>query len=188
VWIKPPSNAANGNIFDFFLFQARDKIKYEGVKKMETMNMQSLKHNTLPFRDTIEISDVIGKKVLTSDGEKLGKVKSVHMHPRDLTVEGIVLDPGFFDANQFIGAGYINSITDEGIVLSIHPVTEYVGVKVFDYTGKEIGKVREVNRSKQTNTLLSILVDRNGQEDILIRADYIATAGKNIVLREPYPF
>ncbi len=150
--------------------------------------MESIKHNTLPFKDTVEVNDIVGRKVLTKDGEEIGKVKSVHIHPKDLTVEGIVMDPGFFDAYQFIGSGYIGSITDEGIVLNIHPVTEYVGVKVFDFTGKEIGKVKEVNRSKQTNTLLSILVDRDGKEDVIIRADYIAAAGKNIVLKEPYPF
>ena len=150
--------------------------------------MESIKHNTLPFKDTIEVSEVVGKKVLTKDGKNIGKVKSVHIHPRDLTVEGIVIDPGFFDANQYMGAEYISSITDEGVVLKIHPVTDYVGLKVFDYTGKEIGKVKEVNRSKQTNTLYSILVSRKGKEDVLIRADYIAAAGKNIVLREPFPF
>jgi sporulation protein YlmC with PRC-barrel domain len=151
--------------------------------------MENIKRNTLPFKDTIELSSVVGKKVLTKDGKNIGKVKSVHIHPKDLTIEGIVIDPGFFDANQFIGAGYIGSITDEGVVLNIHPVTEYMGAKVFDFTGKEVGKVKEINRSKQTNTLLSILVDRNGKEDVIISADYIAAAAdKNIVLKEPYPF
>jgi len=149
--------------------------------------MESLKHNTLPFRDTTDVSNVVGRKVMTKDGKKLGKVKSVHVHPKDLTLEGIVIDPGFFDAYRFIGAGYIKSMTDEGIVLSINPVSEYVGLKVFDSTGKEIGKVKEVNRSKQTNTLLSILVNRKGEEDVLIRADYIAAVGENIVLKDPYP-
>jgi sporulation protein YlmC with PRC-barrel domain len=149
--------------------------------------MENIKHHTLPFRDTIEVSEVVGKKVLTKDGKKIGKVHSVHINPTELTVEGIVLDPGFFDVNQYIGANYVSSITNEGVVLNIHPVTEYVGLKVFDFTGKEIGKVKEVNRSQQSNTLLSILVDRSGEEDVLIRADYIATAGENIVLKEPYP-
>jgi len=125
--------------------------------------------------------------VLTSDGKKIGKVKSVHMHPKDLTIEGIVIDPGMFEAYQYMGAGYIGSVTDEGVVLNIHPVTEYVGMKVFDYSGKEIGKVKEVNRSKQTNTLLSILVDHRGKEDVLVRADYIAVTGNNIMLKEPFP-
>ena len=150
--------------------------------------MENIKYHMLPFRDTIEVSQVVGKKVLTKDGKNIGKVKSVHIHPRELTLEGIVVDPGMFDAYQFIGAGYIGSITDEGVVLNIHPVTEYVGVKVFDFTGKEIGKVKEVYRSNQTNTLLSILVERSGKEDMVIRADYIAAAGKNIVLKEPFPF
>ena len=150
--------------------------------------MESIKGNTLPFRDTIELSGIVGRKVLTKDGKKIGKVTSVHINPRKLTIEGIILNPGLFDAYQYIGANYINSITDEGVVLNILPVTEYVGIKVFDFTGKEIGKVKEVNRSKQTNTLLSILVSRSGKEDVLIRADYIAAAGENIVLKEPFPF
>ena len=150
--------------------------------------MENLKHNTLPFIDTIELSGVVGKKVLANDGKKIGKVKSIHVHPKDLTIEGILIDPGFFEAYQFIGAGYISSITDEGIILSIVPVTEYVGMKVFDYTGKQIGKVKEVKRSKQTNTLVSILVDCNWKEDVIIRADCIAVAGKNIVLKEPFAF
>ncbi|MBN2102256.1 MAG: PRC-barrel domain-containing protein [Candidatus Aenigmarchaeota archaeon] len=149
--------------------------------------METTKHNTLAFRDTIELSSVVGRKVLTSDGKKIGKVKSIHMHPKDLTIEGIVIDPGIFEAYQYMGAGYIGSVTDEGVVLNIHPVTEYVGMKVFDYTGKEIGKVKEVNRSRQTNTLLSILVDHKGEEDVLIRSDYIAVTGNNIVLKEPFP-
>jgi len=150
--------------------------------------MENIKHNTLPFRDTTDVNDVVGRKVLTKSGKKIGKVKSVHVHPKNLTMEGIVIDPGFFDAYQFIGASYIGSITDEGIVLNINPVTEYVGLKVFDFTGKEIGKVKEVYRSKQSNTLLSLLVERSGKEDLIIRADYIAAAGKNIVLKEPFPF
>lgn len=149
--------------------------------------MENIKHHMLPFRDTMEVSSVVGKKVLTKDGKKIGKVQSVHINPTKLTIEGIVLDPGFFDAYQYIGANYVSSITDEGVVLNIHPVTEYVGLKVFDFSGKEIGKVKGVNRSQQSNTLLSILVDRSGKEDVLIRADYIATAGENIVLKEPYP-
>ena len=149
--------------------------------------METTKHNTLAFRDTIELSSVVGRKVLTSDGKKIGKVKSIHVHPKDLTIEGIVIDPGIFEAYQYMGAGYIGSVTEEGVVLNIHPVTEYVGMKVFDYTGKEIGKVKEVNRSRQTNTLLSILVDHKGEEDVLIRSDCIAVTGNNIVLKEPFP-
>ena len=32
------------------------------------MEKENMKQNTLPFRDTVEIKDVIGKKVLTVDG------------------------------------------------------------------------------------------------------------------------
>lgn len=150
--------------------------------------MEQTKYNTIPFRDTIDFSEVLGQKILTKDGEKIGKVKSVHINPKTFSLDGIVMNTGLFDADQYLGTDFIGSVTDEGIVLKIRPVTEYVGLSVFDFTGKEIGKVKDVNRSRQSNTLFSMVVDRHGKEDVLISAGYIAATGKNIVLKEAYPF
>ena len=148
--------------------------------------MEQTKHKTIPFKETVEVKKILGKKVITHDGEKIGKVKAVHIHPKELTVEGIVVDTGMLYVDQYIDEGYIKLLNEEGAVLKINPSTNLIDVTVIDSTGKKVGKVKAVNRSKLTNTLLSIKVDVDGlPEDFIITADYIASRGENIVLKEP---
>jgi len=150
--------------------------------------MEETKHKTIPFKDTIEVKHIIGKKVNSKDGKVLGKVKSVHIHPKNLTVEGVVVDSGMFEVDQYYGRGYIETLNLEGVVLSITPVSEFVGNDVYDPTGKMVGKVTGINRAKQTNTLISIKVkSEDSGEDILIASDYIATIGdKTLMLKEAF--
>jgi sporulation protein YlmC with PRC-barrel domain len=147
--------------------------------------MEQIKHKTLPFEKTVDMYDLIGKKVLSNDGTKIGKVKSFHLHPKDLTVEGIKVDPGWFEADHYIGGNYVEKITKDAIILSMMPVTEYVGLLVHDSDGKEIGKISAVNRSNKTNKLLSITVDsKHHDEDINISSDYISAIGNSVMLKE----
>ncbi|MFH1850670.1 MAG: PRC-barrel domain-containing protein [archaeon] len=150
--------------------------------------MDETKHKTIPFKDTIDVSQIIGEQVLTSAGKNLGKVKSVHIHPKDLTVEGIVLDQGMFKVDQYFDAGYIETLNLKGVVLKIEPIDEFVGKEVFDPTGKKIGKVTGINKSKQTNTLLSIKVNTEGTDsELVITSDYIAAVSeKALMLKEPF--
>lgn len=148
--------------------------------------MKETKHNTIPFEETIEVGAVIGKKVLTDDGKKIGKVKSLHIHQSDLSVEGVLVDPGMFEPVQYIDKGYIKSITTEGVILKVTPVTDFIDKLVYDSTGKKIGKVIVINRGKKTNTLLSITVKRNDKgDDQIIMADYISVVGEAVMLKEP---
>lgn len=148
--------------------------------------MEETKHKTLAYKDTVEVRMILGNKVLTDKGEKMGKIKAIHIHPKDLSVEGIVVDMGMFQPSKYIDRGYIGTLNNEGAVLKVTPVTEFEGKLVYDSTGKEIGKVKEVNRGKQTNTLLSIKVKCiDGSKDYIIMADYIATVGEAVMLREP---
>jgi len=146
--------------------------------------MEQIKHKTLPFEKTLNMQLLIGLKVLSKDGSKLGKVKSIHLHPEDLTVEGMIVDPGWFEADHYVGGSYIEKISDEAIILSMIPVTEYIGLIVHDSDGKEIGKIVSVNRTNKTNKLLSIKVDSNHhEEDLQISADYISAIGQSVMLK-----
>lgn len=149
--------------------------------------MEQIKHNSLTFDKTIDMSKVIGKKVLTNEGKKIGKIKGINLHPTDLTIEGIRVDTGMFDVNKYIDGSYIKSITYEGAVLKTTPVTEYRGLEVYDSLGKKIGKVTDVSRSKMTNSLNSIKVklSENGNE-VIIMADYVAACGTSCMLKEPW--
>jgi sporulation protein YlmC with PRC-barrel domain len=146
--------------------------------------MEQIKHKTLPIEKTIDMHSLINRKVLSKDGKIIGKVKSFHLHPNDLTIEGFKVDPGWFEADHYIGGNYIDKITDEAIILSVLPVTEYVGLIVHDIKGKQIGKVKTVNRSKKTNKLISITVQKDDDEDLQISADYISAIGHSVMLKE----
>ncbi len=150
--------------------------------------MEETKHKTVPFKDTVEVNKIISEKVITKDGKKIGKVKSVHIHPKELTVEGIVVDSGMFHVDQYFDRGYIETLNLDGVVLKITPVSEFMGHRVFDPNGKKVGKVTGINKSKQTNTLISIKVKpEESENEIVITSDYIATLGdKTIMLKEAF--
>lgn len=65
--------------------------------------MESKKHSTLPLKDiiedTIELSDVVSRNLLTKIGEEIGKIKTVRtgLDLREFAKEGKVIDPDFFD-------------------------------------------------------------------------------------------
>ena len=78
-------------------------------------------------------------------------------------------------------------MTDDAVILKMTPVTELIGLKVYDSTGKDVGKVTKVNRSRMTNHLLSIVVESEEiEEKIIINSDYIAAKGEAIMLKEPF--
>jgi sporulation protein YlmC with PRC-barrel domain len=140
---------------------------------------------TLPFEKTVEAKKIVGKKVITDKGKNVGKVKAIHIHPTELTVEGIVVDPGMLELDHYIDKTYIRSLNAEGAVLNITPITEVVGLKVYDAVGRKIGKVAEIRRSDFKNTIRSIMVDTGADEDgLVIPVDYIATIGDAVMLKE----
>ncbi|MBU0957507.1 MAG: hypothetical protein KKF56_01715 [Nanoarchaeota archaeon] len=97
----------------------------------------------------------------------------------------MIVGPGWFEANHYIGGSYIDRITNEAIILSMMPATEYIGLVVNDLDGMKIGKIKAVNRSNKTNKLLSINIDSDHHdEDIQISADYISAIGHTVMLKE----
>lgn len=148
--------------------------------------MEQTKHKSLPLNETVNVKKVLGQKVLTQDGKSIGKVKAIHIHPSELRIEGIKIDTGMFEPDHYIDKNYINSLTEHGAVLKITPVTEFVGLKVYDSIGRYVGKVKEINRSKLTNKLISIKVDaEDSKEETVITSDYIAAIGDSVMLNEP---
>ena len=150
------------------------------------MPIKEIKHKSLPLDKTVEIKDVIGKKVLTKDGKTLGKIRSVRINPDLLTIEGIEVDTGLFKIDRYIGKNYIKKITNQGAMLKIDPVDEIIGHVVYDSTGRNIGEIKTVKRSKKTNKLLQIIVYSDiYKDDIEIDAHYIENCGDSCILKEP---
>ena len=150
------------------------------------MNMKETKHKSLSLSGAPDIRNVLGKKVLTKDGKNIGKIRTIRIDPKDLTIEGIEVDTGLFKIDQYFGKNYIKTITEQGAILKITPVDDIIGHTVFDSTGKSVGEIKSIKRSKKTNKLLSIMMYSDlYKEDVTIDADYIASCGESCILKEP---
>ena len=149
------------------------------------MTLKEIKHKSLPLNKTVEVKDILGKKVLSQDGKNIGKIHSIRLHPTKLTIEGIEVDTGLFKIDKYIGKNYIKTLTNQGAILKITPVDDIIGLEVFDATGKSIGEIKTIKKSKKTNKLLSIsLYSDLYRDDITIDGHYIETCGDSCILKE----
>jgi sporulation protein YlmC with PRC-barrel domain len=147
--------------------------------------MVVIKHTSLPIEKTIKLSEILGKKVISSGGQKIGSIGDIHIHPERLSVEGITVGKGVFAESDYIGSSYIKSLTREGAMLNIVPSTRIEGLDVYDVFGKKIGKVKSVNRSRKTNQIVSVAVAGSSGEQVITKR-MIHEIGKNIVLNKFY--
>jgi sporulation protein YlmC with PRC-barrel domain len=131
------------------------------------------------------MKDILGKKVLTKDGANIGKVRSIRIDPLKLSIEGIEVDTGLFKVDKYIGKNYIKTMTNQGAILKINPVEDIVGHQVFDSTGKSVGEIKSIKKSKKTNKLLSITLFSDIYKDnITVDGHYIESCGDSCILKE----
>jgi len=146
-----------------------------------------IKAQSKPLEKTVEVSKIMGKNVISKDGRKLGTIQAIHIHPVNLTVEGIRVRKGVFETDDYIGREYIQSLTQSGAVLKILPVKEMMGLEVFDVSGKRIGKIKAINRSKKTNVIVSFTVERGfRKDDAQFSGKDIKEIGKGVILKVPF--
>lgn len=147
--------------------------------------MTQIKNTSLNKQKTELVTDIVGKKALDNRGKEVGTIKHVHIDPVNLTVEGISIKNGLFKEKDYIGKGYISYLSSEGAILSQTPLTEYIGMKVVDSAGKDIGKVKAVYRARKTNSVYSLTINRGVLKDDLIVTDkLIGNVGDKIMLNE----
>jgi sporulation protein YlmC with PRC-barrel domain len=147
--------------------------------------MAVLRNKQAHLEDSIGATSIIGKKVVSKGGSVVGVINEVWIDPQELRVEGIKISKGLFKQGDYVGRNYVSSINGEGAILNIDPVTEIVGLPVFDSEGKNVGKVKKVERSNQTNSIVSILVKRGGllhSNELLIPGENIKETGKAVML------
>lgn len=144
--------------------------------------MVEIKHKSTPIEKTEALKKAFGKKVIAKNGSLVGYVGEVYIHPKRLTLEAIRIDKSLTFENH-IGKNYIKSITEEGVILKITPITEYIGNIVLDKTGKKVGKVKGVRRSKKTNKILSIIIGRGiTKDDLMVTTKFIDQIDKKVLL------
>ena len=147
--------------------------------------MPRIKHKSLPMGETINVKGVIGKKVIAKNGKIIGKVMDIHFHPKDWTIEGILVQKGKF-LGDYIGENYIKTINRYGVMLKIIPYTEFIGKKVLDKRGKKVGIVESIQRNRRTNHILSMTINRwtPGKKRLVVKSSDVAQAGQRIILKK----
>jgi len=138
-----------------------------------------------PFIYGVDVEEIKGIKVLADNGDEIGTVSEIYLNPLTLLVEGIKVGKGLFRTDIFIGRDYIRQMTSDSVMLNMTPTDTIKGMKVFDADGKELGKVKEVNRDEPANDLVSIVVDRGSGEDLVFDFTDIRVIGKNVMLNVP---
>lgn len=146
--------------------------------------MAKIKHKSIKLQNTVKLTSLLGKKVLSPGGKKLGNVADVHLHPKNWNVEGVRLGLSAF-LGDYIGKNYIKSISQYGVILKQMPITNYVGMNVYDNRGKLVGRARKVERSKKTNHANAIIVSTGmGKKDITIKNADIEKVGRSVMLNK----
>ncbi|MBI2445582.1 PRC-barrel domain-containing protein [Candidatus Micrarchaeota archaeon] len=145
--------------------------------------MLELRYKTKSPSETVDLAEAMGKPVIAKDGQRIGSIASFHADPRTLVVEGIRVNRGIFEPLEYIGREYVYSVSARGVVLEVAPVTEIVGMRVYDARGKFVGEVSEIERRNNTNELVNIEVDRGlFKRSILLPRDTIKDVGKGVLL------
>lgn len=121
------------------------------------------------------------KNVYSKDGEYIGRVQDVVFSGFD--IDGIITSKYRFFNKLYIDKDYIEKFSADGIVLKINPISQIIGKIVFDMDGRNLGKVKKVNRKSNANAFDSISV-KNGifSKEKIIYANQIEVIKKNIIL------
>ncbi len=138
-----------------------------------------------PFDGTISIKKIIGVRVISPNGNAIGRVTQARINPDTKSFEGVVVRRGFF-RKIYIGKTYFEALSPEGIILLIEPSVLLLGEKVITYEGEVIGKVKEVIRVGKTNTIKGVNVHSFLRGTFSVPAEQIKSIAKNILLKESY--
>jgi sporulation protein YlmC with PRC-barrel domain len=141
---------------------------------------------SLPIDQTINDSALIGKRVLSKDGEPIGEVCGIYLDPHNLSLEAIRVNSGLFSYDHYIGRNFISELTSQGVILTFSPSTEFVGKEVYDINGKKLGIVKEVRRIGPANEFVNFVISKNQDEqDLIVGETDIKEIGDIIELNIP---
>ena len=130
---------------------------------------------------TKSLKTYLGKKVFSSSGFYIGKIKDLIVRKNSLV--------GFIVKGKqklFLDISFVKSESEKSIVLSINPVLNILKMDVFDVDGRKIGKVTGLNRTSNINNFESLIVKKNFYTKINIPKKDIDTFKKNVILNKAY--
>ncbi len=145
--------------------------------------MQEIRQINKEYDSGVRANELKGKKVLAANGKEIGTIQEIRLDPKTMDLDGIEIDRGFFGTDTFIGRKYITSLSSDGAVLNMSPVSDYKGLKVFDSSGREVGTVKEIRTDGSTNTISAIVVGTGIlKNDAVFSKSDVKGVGESIML------
>lgn len=149
--------------------------------------MKEIRPINKSYNSGIKVNELKGKNVMALNGNEVGKIMEIRLDPVSLNLDGIEIDRGFFGLDTFIGRSYINSLTMDGAVLNMTPVSDYKGLHVFDSNGKEVGTVKEIRTTSRTNNISAIVVGTGMlSNDVIFSKADLKSVGESIMLNHAF--
>ena len=146
--------------------------------------MEQYIEHAADFQHTKNAKDLVGLRVLTTSGRKLGTVREVRLS-KTHAFDGVVVKKGLLGRKRYICKTYIKEVSDKAILLSIEPATTHEGRKVVSVDGKVFGKVIKLHRVEYTNQIHSLLVRRRLHK-VTIPFSHVKLLGKSVILKKNY--
>ncbi|MBW2977710.1 PRC-barrel domain-containing protein [Candidatus Woesearchaeota archaeon] len=128
----------------------------------------------------ITSDDILGKDAIDPDGQILGVITKLHIDKNSKKMIGITIDEGFMKPELFIGLNYIKNFGIDSVFISRIPTEKYIGLRILNSKGKEVGKVRKVVSKRHKVKAIEIGKDK------IISASDIQEIGESIILKEKY--
>ena len=126
--------------------------------------------------------DYIGKKVYSTSGDYVGRVRDVVFTQG--SIAGLIIQGR---RKLFIHKDYTQPEIVDAIILTIDPVTHLKGKIVFDSNGRRLGRVKDIERSTVANECDHLLVKRNlFTKPRKIPYGDVAVSKRNIILSKAY--
>ncbi|MDO8467486.1 MAG: PRC-barrel domain-containing protein [Nanoarchaeota archaeon] len=150
------------------------------------LNPHHIIRKELELDKTINLKELIGKKILSFGGKVIGKISQIRINPTNLNLEGILIKRDIFGKPLYIGKSYFSHLSHDAVILNIEISLLIKGKNVITSGGKIIGKVTEVVRKGSTNDIKVLMVRSFFSRRFLIPASAIKYIGKSVILKPNY--
>jgi len=148
--------------------------------------MDALIKDGLPVDQTWSLSELLGIKTITNTGFVLGRIRKLCIDKKSHALEGVVVDRGWFKSPLYISKTYFSHLSPDALMLDIEPSILWKGHKVLSHEGEILGKVRQINRIKDTNDIDTLIVSSIMRGTFEIPQKDVAYFGQNIVLKRSF--
>src|SRR3989344_5581879 len=148
--------------------------------------MDFITEGNIQYEKTLNLKEVLSKKVISKNGLLIGKVSEIRMSNNGMNVQGIVVSRGFLKNRLYISKSYIDKLTDDSVILKIDPFLMSRGLKIVTSEGEVIGKAVDFIRKDLSNDITAIVAYSFLRRKFNIPTKYVKSKEYSIILKPHY--